>query len=114
MFNDMFNDYDIFNDYDMFRTYVKYISELIVLHSIDSINTIGVTDLEDFREFRMNNLITIKDAKLVDMYFNGKCGDFWLSAYDYPDENQEIYSNQRFIGEACDVGFLTFNIHNQS
>lgn len=101
-------------NYDMLKKYVHFIEDLMILNSIFKINNFHkITDLEDFREFRKNNLITMKDAKLVDMYFYGKCGNYWLSAYDYPKENEEIYKNGCFVGESYDVGILTFNIHNQ-
>jgi len=100
-------------NYDMINKYVNFIEDLMVSNSIvDGCKMI--TDLEEFREFRKINLITIGDARYVDMYFHGKSGNFWVSAYDYPEENQELIDNRCFVKEARDVGILTFNICNQS
>jgi hypothetical protein len=99
-------------NYDMINKYVNFIEDLMVSNSIvDGCKMI--TDLEEFREFRKINLITIGDARYVDMYFHGKSGKFWVSAYDYPEENQELIDNGCFVKEARDVGILTFNMGNR-
>ena len=98
---------------DMIIKYINFIEDLMVSNSIvDECKMI--TDLEEFRVFRKNNLITIGDARYVDMYFHSKSGNFWVSGYDYPEENQELIDNGSFVKVARDVGILTFNMGNRS
>ena len=51
----------------------------------------------EFKIFRKENSICIRDAQLVDYIFTGSSGGYWLSAYD--DDHCKN-----------DIGILTFNM----
>lgn len=86
---------------DMKNIYVEYIESLLQ----NGIKLEEITSLEEFREFRKNNLISFGDAAIVDRIFFGFSGTRWTSAFNYPKENEII--NEKL--KAIDVGILTFN-----
>lgn len=91
-------------DDEMFLKYIVFIQGLS--STIDKFETgKDITDLEEFRQFRKENLISIGDAQLVDMFFLDHCGTYWLSGYNYPNKNEMI------MGLNVDnVGILTFDL----
>ena len=96
-----------FKDYpsDKILRYIKFIDFL--LENGNSIEEI--TKLEAFRKFRIDNLICFGEAYYVDQHYGFYGGSLWLSAFDYPSENDVIYRNGISCGRATNVGFLTFD-----
>jgi hypothetical protein len=80
------------------REYVNFIE------SFEDISLKEIPFTEDFKTFRKNHPINFGNASLVDLYFFGHCGSYWISAYiDYLNDN-ETYSNSKY------VGILTFDM----
>jgi hypothetical protein len=93
---------------DYVSTYLSYVNELLNNQIVDNISQIK--DLPEFQTFRRNNLITISDAWKVDEQLFGTSGGYWMSAYDYPSEGDDVYMRGNYMGRAVNVGLLTFNI----
>jgi hypothetical protein len=83
-------------DKSMFLKYITYINTLIS----SGIKIEEIHKDREFKIFRKENSICIRDAQLVDRIFLGYSGGFWLSAYDVIEDR---YKN--------DVGILTFNMY---
>ena len=82
-------------DKSMFLKYINYINILIS-------SGLKIEDIhkdKEFKIFRKENSICIRDAQLVDYIFTSNSGGYWLSAYD---GIEDYYKN--------DIGILTFNI----
>ena len=88
--------------------YINYIKDLLNNH----ISVADFVTTDEFKKFRQENLITFRDAAIVDQFFLGYYGEFWTSAYDYPKEGEIIINKitNHKIGKACNVGILTFSI----
>jgi hypothetical protein len=66
--------------------------------------------LDSFQRFRKNNLISFGEAAEVDAYFFGTSGNYWMSAFNYPKNNDILLiQNEEYI--AKNVGILTFKIY---
>jgi len=80
------------------REYVKFIESL---ESITPLDRIAFT--QEFKDFRKSHLINFNNASIVDLYFFGYCGNYWISAYEHYLNDNENYSNSK-------TGILTFNM----
>lgn len=89
---------------NIMNLYIDFIQNMID----NGIDINDIVNQNEFRNFRSNNLITIRDAQMIDIMYFGHCGGYWLSAYNYPIEGE--YIDNRGLAE--DVGLLTFNICN--
>ena len=95
-------------DRGIFFNYFHFINKLIFDNDIDLSDGKHITDLQEFRNFRLENPICIRDAQLIDMLFFNKCGRFWLTAYRYPKEYELLLKGN---GIAENIGILTFDIN---
>lgn len=97
-----FNYKIMLNEENIVAKYLNFVANLKNIgHSIEEIK-----HLDDFKNFRSNNLINFSDAQEVDEILFGYSGSFWRSAYKYPREN-DIFEISK---KANNVGLLTFNI----
>lgn len=92
------------------RRYVDYINKL----KLQGYNVQEIPRLEEFREFCGEDNICIGDAQILDKYFTGNCGGYWLRAYGVPKEGEMITGTKFILGKdnlrAVDVGIFTFSI----
>ena len=80
------------------REYVTFIEFIKNQYPLDEISK-----TEEFKNFRSTHLISFKDASLVDLYFFGYCGGYWISAYmDYINDNINYARSKN-------IGILTFD-----
>lgn len=91
--------------------YLNFAHSLI----IEGENLDGISQLESFQNFRIQNLINFGEARLVDEELFGYSGGYWTSAYNYPQEGENIYrvnqnGERTYIGKAINVGLLTFDV----
>lgn len=73
--------------------------------------------VEDCREYIMNNFeldhLNFSQCRLIEECSYQKGGEYWLSAYDFPKEDDVIENDDKiFIGLANNVGIFTFRIVN--
>ena len=77
------------------REYVTFIEFIKNQYPLDEISR-----TEEFKNFRSTHLISFKDASLVDLYFFGYCGGYWISAYmDYINDNIDKFK--------CDIVIIS-------
>lgn len=81
--------------------YCKFIDSML----LSGVDISKITNESEFRSFRINNPIFIKDAQMLDFIYFGYSGTFWLAAYDYPSENDKLDNSYT----AKNVGLFTFN-----
>jgi len=72
--------------------------------------------VEECREYIMDHFhvdnLDCSQCRFIDNYSYNKGGEYWLCAYDFPQEDDVIDDkhNRIFIGLANNVGIFTFNI----
>jgi hypothetical protein len=88
--------------------YLRFVMNILFENEEQDIK--NITKLDSFRDFRKQNLISFADAREVDNIIFGHSGSYWISAYSYPEEGQEIERDNIVIGKAKNVGLLTFDI----
>jgi hypothetical protein len=82
-------------DKSMLLKYINYINILISR----GLKIAEIHKDREFKIFRKENSICIRDAQLVDYIFIGSSGGYWLSAYDKIEDHCKN-----------DIGILTFNM----
>ena len=88
--------------------YLSFVMNLLLQDEVQDMK--NITKLDSFRDFRKQNLISFGNAREVDNIIFGHSGSYWISAYSYPEEAQEIERDNIVIGKAKNVGLLTFDI----
>ena len=88
--------------------YLSFVMNLLLQNEVQDMK--NITKLDSFRDFRKQNLISFGNAREVDNIIFGHSGSYWISAYSYPEEAQEIERDNIVIGKAKNVGLLTFDI----
>jgi hypothetical protein len=90
--------------------YLDFIKNIFNENENININIKNISSLDSFKNFRKENLINFGEASQIDQFIFGHSGNYWLSAYSYPREGDEIIIGNIVIGVAINVGLLTFNI----
>ncbi len=88
-------------------TYLEFAFDLMN----EGVNLHDISQKESFHAFRKENLINFHDAAKVDQELFGYYGGYWTSAYDYPQEGQDVYKDGIYMGKAINVGLLTFDFN---